>query len=96
MIANAKTPKTVLTECIASVLSRHTRVITHRVKEKRCCIALKMNFEFYQHLTLLGGMAGKKPDATYPVSIVFGSLCTSILYFNLKNKLLFVQHRKIS
>ena len=73
-IANTKTTRTMLDECIASVLSCHTGVITCKVKEKKCCIALKMNFKFYQHLILhlITPVWLGKTDATYLVSIVLG------------------------
>ena len=52
-ITNTKAIKTMLTECIAPMSSgsSHTGVITCRVKGK-WFIALKMNFKFYQRLTL--------------------------------------------
>ena len=47
-----------------------------------CFIVLKMNFKFYQHLTLhviTPGMTEKKPDATYPVSIVLEGFVLAII-----------------
>ena len=79
-----------LTECIASVSSRHMGVITRRVRLKK-----KVPHCTQNELQILSAcnyprMAGKT-DATYPVS-----LCIINLYFNLRDKFLFVQRRKIS
>ena len=84
-----------LTECIASVLYRHTGVITRRVK-KKCCIALKINSKFYQHLTLHAiiikpRMAGEN-RCNISSKHCFRSLCISNLYFNLKDQFLFAQN----
>ena len=53
-IANTKTTKKMLTECIVSVLSHNTGIIACRVKEKLQCTQneLYLSNKFYHHLTL--------------------------------------------
>ena len=70
-----------LTECIAVAISRHTGVISRRVKGKKVLhCTQKMNLKFYQHLTLhvITPVWPQKTDATYPVSIVLGVFVLAI------------------
>ena len=65
-----------LIECITSVLSHYA----YAGLKKKAFIALKMNFKFYQHLTLhvITPVWPGKTDATYPVGIVLGVFVLAI------------------
>ena len=72
---------------IASVL------FTGRVKEKALdCTQNELKFYWHLPLHVITPVWLEKTDAAY----CFRSFCTSNLYFNLKVKFIFVQHRKIS
>ena len=67
-----------LTECIASVFPCH-----NRVKEKKCCIAFKIELQILSNIIALNPTSNDprmdgKTNATYPVGIVLRVVALAI------------------